>query len=84
MRCHNTTNESVRNFDAGRDWYGRIRGSDGIFSFHPFAPHSISGNGYPTQVQMRSELISTGVIAQYNPQIHVASKYSSLEPGNGR
>ena len=47
MRCHSTTNQSVRTFNARRDWYGRIRGADGIFSFHPFAvPPSISSNGF--------------------------------------
>ena len=64
MRCHNTTNQSVRNFDARRDWYGRIRGSDGIFSFHPFALESISSNGFAAPVRMRAELISGGVIAE--------------------
>jgi hypothetical protein len=83
MRCHITTNQSVRNFDSGRDWYGRIRGSDGIFSFHPFAPESVSGNGYTAPVRMRSELTAAGVIAPYNSRIHVASKYQSLDAGAG-
>ena len=52
--------------EAGRDWYGRIRGSDGIFSFHPFDPNSISGNGYPAPVRMRDELVSSGVIERYD------------------
>ncbi len=84
MRCHSTTNQSVRTFDARRDWYGRIRGSDGIFSFHPFALESISSNGFAAPVRMRAELISSGVIAEYNPQTHQANKYQSLEAADGK
>jgi len=53
-----------------RDWYGRIRGSDGIFSFHPFAPESVSDNGIGRSVKMRSVLETSGVIAKYDPEKH--------------
>ncbi len=46
----------VTDFNAGRDWYGHIRGSDGIFSFHPFSPDCISGNGYGAGVTNASRL----------------------------
>jgi hypothetical protein len=78
MRCHNTVNQSVRRFDPGRDWYGRIRGSDGIFSFHPFAPGTVSNNGYGNAVRMRDSLVASGVIAKFNPQVHSAEIYNKV------
>ncbi len=74
-RCHNTVNHSVDEFDGGRDWYGRVRGSDGIFSFHPFAPSSISDNGFPRTVSIREDLKRTGVVAHYNAKKHDDSVY---------
>lgn len=75
MRCHQTANQHVRNFDFGRDWYGRVRGSDGIFSWHPFDPSSISHNGYGSTPRLRGSLISAGVLAKYDAKIHTADKY---------
>lgn len=77
-RCHETTNQNVDRFNAGRDWYGRIRGSDGIFSFHPFSRESISGNGYSVGVRMRHDLQQAGVIVKYDPARHPQSIYSSI------
>lgn len=37
-RCHETTLQSVDDFQKERDWYGHVRGSDTIFTFHPFDP----------------------------------------------
>lgn len=78
-RCHDSTSKPVSDFNPGRDWYGHIRGSDGIFSFHPFAPESVSDNGYGRAVSMRSDFERAGVIAKYDPQKHPASDYRSLE-----
>jgi hypothetical protein len=78
-RCHDSTSKPVSDFNPGRDWYGHIRGSDGIFSFHPFAPESVSDNGYGRTVSMRGEFERAGVIAKYDPQKHSASDYQSLE-----
>jgi hypothetical protein len=74
-RCHSTVGMHVRNFDYSRDWYGRIRGSDGIFSFHPFSPGSISGNGFGAGVSLRSELIGAGILAHYDSRLHPRSLY---------
>lgn len=74
-RCHASVNRHVDDFDSGRDWYGRVRGSDRIFSFHPFDPSCISGNGYPSGVRMRTELISAGVLESFNAQKHTAAVY---------
>src|SRR5260370_23541611 len=45
MTWHETAGMHADDFQPGRDWYGRVRGSDGIFSFHIFEPSCISGNG---------------------------------------
>ena len=78
MRCHKTVNQPVDKFQSGRDWYGRIRGSDGIFSFHPFDPSSLSGNGYPVPVRMRDELVSAGVIERYDAKKHDKLRYAQV------
>jgi hypothetical protein len=52
-----------------------VRGSDGIFSFHPFAPSSISGNGFPQTVSIREDLRRTGVVAHFNAKKHSDSVY---------
>jgi hypothetical protein len=78
LRCHETTNRHVREFNPGRDWYGRVRGSDGIFTFHPFDPGSISYNGYGQGVAMRSEMVEAGVLQRYDPALHPADRYSVI------
>jgi hypothetical protein len=78
-RCHDSVSKPVSDFNPGRDWYGHIRGSDGIFSFHPFAPDCISNNGYGAGVRMRTEFEKTGVIAKYDPAKHSRSVYQSLD-----
>ena len=80
MRCHDSVSKPVSDFNPGRDWYGHIRGSDGIFSFQPFALESISDNGYGRDVKMRPELEKAGVIAKYDPKRHPESIYQSTEP----
>lgn len=80
LRCHDTANRNVRSFNGGREWYGRIRGSDGIFSFHPFSPSCISHNGSAVTVQIRSELSQAGIVAPYDPAQHTAEHYQAI-PG---
>jgi hypothetical protein len=74
-RCHSSVNRHVNDFDTARDWYGRVRGSDQIFSFHPFEPQSISYNGFAQSVSMRSSLVSAGLLEQFDPQRHPATYY---------
>lgn len=75
IRCHNTTLHPADEFapnisraafsiaDTHREWYGRVRGSDGIFSFHPFDPSCISDNGGNRGVRYRQALLTAGIIA---------------------
>ena len=78
LRCHDTVGKHVRNFDYTRDWYGRIRGSDGIFSFHPFSPGSVSHNGQGVPVSMRGELVKAGIVAKFEPKKHPQTRYRRL------
>lgn len=78
MRCHETANQHVTRFNAARDWYGRIRGSDGIFSFHPFDPASVSYNGFGTAVHMRRELTESGALAAYDAARHPRHIYCQI------
>lgn len=77
-RCHSTVNQPVDRFQSGRDWYGRIRGSDGIFSFHPFEPGSVSYNGMANSPSLRQEFIDAGLLAKYDRGQHSVSIYRSL------
>lgn len=78
QRCHDSVNRSVDDFDSVRDWYGRIRGSDGIFSFHPFSLECISHHGSPVAVRMRKEFEQAGILAQYDPKRHPSDIYQQL------
>lgn len=78
-RCHDTVGQHAQYFEYGRDWYGRVRGSDAIFSFHPFSPLSVSPNGIGQSVSMRRELIESGVLERYNRSKHPHDKYQRLE-----
>lgn len=62
MRCHETTLKHASDLEPFRDWYGRVRGSDGIFSFHPFDPSCISYNGIYQGVEIRKSLIDNGIV----------------------
>lgn len=79
LRCHDSVNKPVSDFNPGRDWYGRIRGSDGIFSFHPFSKESISYNGYGTTVSMRPEFEKAGIVAKFDPKVHPNKVYHELK-----
>lgn len=77
-RCHQSVNKHATEFEdafTGRQWYGRVRGSDQIFSFHPFALSSIADNGASLPVRMRGELVSAGIVAQFDGRIHTAARY---------
>ncbi len=57
MRCHKDVGRRAKDIDPARHWYGDIRGSDGIFSWHPFARSSISHNGTPRPVRFRRGIL---------------------------
>jgi len=65
MRCHDSTLKHARDFQGFRDWYGRVRGSDNIFSFHIFDPSSISYNGFSGEPRFRRELVDAGLLTHW-------------------
>ncbi len=78
IRCHETASRHVNKFDFSRDWYGRVRGSDGIFSFHPFDRGCISRNGFGMAVRMNQKLIAAGVLERINREKHPKSVYRTV------
>lgn len=70
MTCHDTTGMHADDFQFGRDWYGRVRGSDGIFSFHIFDPSCISGNGIGVTPQLRAELLRASKLQHYDEYLN--------------
>jgi hypothetical protein len=73
MRCHDSTLKHARDFQAFRDWYGRVRGSDNIFSFHIFEPGSISYNGIGGEPNLRQDLIDAGLLKYWREDNETAA-----------
>lgn len=69
MKCHETCNQRAKSFDNDREWWGRVRGSDGIFSFHPFDPSCISKDSN-LEVVMNKKFIKLGIIDEFDPKVH--------------
>ena len=80
IKCHESTNRHSTVFQVPRGWYGRVRGSDGILSWHPVDPRAVSASGAPVQVRFRGSFIQGGIIEQYNPSRHLPDVYKSI-PG---
>lgn len=78
MNCHRSTNRHVSHFQLRRDWYGNVRGSDYILSFHIFDPSCISTNGMNLPVAYRRELRRWGILEPYDRRSHTASRYTAL------
>lgn len=53
MRCHDDVSKHASDLEQKRDWYGHVRGSDGIFSWHPFTEGSISYGGFWKKPELR-------------------------------
>ena len=62
VRCHESVLKHANDFDSFRDWYGRVRGSDGIFSFHPFDPSCISYSGIYQGETIRQSFLDNGIV----------------------
>lgn len=77
-KCHDSTSRHADEFDAGRDWYGYVRGSDRIFTFHPIDPSAVSRNGAPGPVRLRREFVEGGVVESFDAGQHPPQLYSPL------
>jgi hypothetical protein len=62
MQCHEGVLKDADDFERNRDWYGRVRGSDGIFSFHIFSPASINDSGFSHWPKLRKSLVDSGLV----------------------
>lgn len=79
-KCHESTQKHVDVFDNRRDWYGRVRGSsDGIFTFHPIEPSSISYNGAPLAVRIRQAFVDAGIVERFDSEKHPKDLYCTFK-----
>lgn len=76
--CHRDTLSHVSVFDPPRDWYGVIRGSDEVFSFHPFDPRCLSRTGVGKPVQLCPKLVYHGIVAWYDQNTHRPPHYGPI------
>jgi hypothetical protein len=79
MECHKHTLRHVDTFDVGRDWYGYVRGSDGIFTWHPIDQATISRSGSAQSPRIRADFIRAGWVAPFDPAVHRHDRYHLLE-----
>lgn len=64
-QCHDTIGRHARVFDSQRGWYGTVRGSSGIFSWHPW-----DNNG-----NLRQKWLQQGIVARYALNKHPSRYY---------
>lgn len=64
MKCHDSVQKHVHEFHFGRDWYGHVRGSHRIFSFHIFDPSCISYNGFIQGIVFNQKMVQSGLLRQ--------------------
>jgi len=79
MKCHDSTQQHVNRFENARDWYGSVRGSSGILSFHPFDASCISDSGTPRGVKFRQDLIDAGIVATFDERKHGSDDYRRIK-----
>lgn len=77
--CHRHTLKHVDEFDSVRQWYGRVRGGDQIFSWNPVEPSSVADNGASIRVVLRRAFVEAGMLEQYDKAKHPTDMYSLLE-----
>ncbi len=51
-RCHDSIGKEASDFTRGREWYGHVRGSDTIFSFHPFDPKIAKAHNFNDKTKL--------------------------------
>jgi len=76
--CHKHTLHHVDEFDVVRQWYGRVRGGDQIFSWHPVEPSSVSPNGGRRPVVLRRVFVEAGLLEHYDKAKHPPEIYTAL------
>jgi len=78
-RCHSGAQISARRHSAVNQKYGWVRGNkEGILSWHPFDPKSLTREANP-EVRLRQSWVDAGIVAYYDPQKHPASVYHPIK-----
>ena len=77
--CHKHTEVACNRFDAPRQWYGRVSGSDKILSFHIIDLSSVANNGETLPIRFRKEFVNAGIVEKYDPQKHTREYYHMLK-----
>jgi hypothetical protein len=77
-RCHNNTSQPIANFRDNAVLYGRIWGSDQVFSFHPFRPELVVSDSDYTGDDLRPEFLRAGVIEPFDASVHLPEFYREL------
>ena len=62
ITCHSTVMKHASDFQLFRDWYGRVRGTDGIFSFPLCDDACVSHNGINVRPIWNQKLIGAGLL----------------------
>jgi hypothetical protein len=62
IACHKTVLGHAQHFQTNRDWYGRVRGTDSIFSFPMHDDSCVSGNGFNVRPVWNQKLIKAGLL----------------------
>lgn len=68
MACHEGVLKHADDFELRRDWYGRVRGSDGIFSFHPFEPGCVGDSRNNLVITPRRSLVTAGLLKKWKAE----------------
>jgi hypothetical protein len=79
MECHKHTQRHVDSFDSVRQWYGYVRGSDGIFTWHPIEGATVSRSGGAITPRIRADFVRAGWVAPFDPAVHPHDRYHLLE-----
>lgn len=77
-RFHNNASQPIANFRDNAVLYGRIWGSDQVFSFHPFRPELVLSDSDYTGDDLRPEFISAGVVEPFDADLHLPEFYREL------
>lgn len=76
-RCHDSVGRHARDFDRGRDWYGHVRGGDGIFSYTPIDFACVDPTHWGRPARM---LEIPGFVERFDPARHSRDDYRELRP----
>lgn len=79
MECHKHTLQHVDTFDSVRQWYGYVRGNDGIFTWHPIASRSIADTGGAIMPEIRQDFVRNGWVEKFDPAKHGEDRYLLLK-----